>query len=75
MAARVACRASSTRAFFSFISLSVAAADVDLGDAAGQLGEPLFELLVVVVARGVVDLAADRLDPALDRVRLARRLR
>ena len=43
-------------------------ADVDLGHAAGQLGEPLLELLAVVVALGVGDLAADRLDPALDRV-------
>jgi hypothetical protein len=32
-------------------------ADVDLGHAAGQLGQPLFELLAVVVAGGVLDLA------------------
>ena len=43
-------------------------ADVDLGHAAGQLGQPLFQLLAVVVALGVGDLAADRLDAALDRV-------
>ena len=50
-------------------------ADVDLGHAAGQLGQPLFELLAVVVALGVGDLAADRLDPALDRVVAAGALR
>ena len=50
-------------------------ADVDLGDAAGQLGQPFFELLAVVVALGVGDLAADRLDPALDRRRGCRRPR
>ena len=43
-------------------------ADVDLGDAAGQLGQPLFQLLAVVVALGVGDFAADGLDPALDGV-------
>ena len=42
--------------------------DVDLGHAAGQLGQPLLELLAVVVALGVGDLAADRLDAALDRL-------
>jgi hypothetical protein len=31
-------------------------ADVDLGDAAGELGEALLELLAVVVAGGVLDL-------------------
>ena len=46
-------------------------ADVDLGHAAGQLGEALFELLAVVVAGGVVDLAADLVDAALDVLALA----
>ena len=41
-------------------------ADVDLGDAAGELGEPLLELLAVVLAVGLGDLAADHLGPALD---------
>ena len=41
-------------------------ADVDLGHAAGELGQPLFELLAIVVAGGVVDLAADLVDAALD---------
>ena len=50
-------------------------ADVDLGHAAGELGQPLFQLLAVVVALGVGDLAADRLDPALDRVVACRRPR
>ena len=43
-------------------------ADVDLGDAAGELGEPLLELLAVVLAVGVADLAADHLGAALDLV-------
>ena len=46
-------------------------ADVDLRHAAGQLGQPLFELLLVVVARGVLDLAADLVDAALDVAALA----
>ena len=41
-------------------------ADVDLGDAAGELGQPLLQLLAVVLAVGVVDLAADLLGAALD---------
>ena len=41
-------------------------ADLDHGDAAGQLGEPLLELLAVVVRVGLVDLALDLVDPALD---------
>ena len=56
-AARVACRASSTRAFFSFISASVAAPTLICGHAAGQLGQALLELLAVVVAGGRLDLA------------------
>ena len=34
-------------------------ADIDDGDAAGELGEALLELLAVVVAGGFLDLAAD----------------
>ncbi len=41
-------------------------ADVDLGDAAGELGQALLELLAVVVGRRVLDLALDLLDAALD---------
>ena len=41
-------------------------ADVDLGHAAGQLGQPLFELLAIVVAGRVLDLAADLVDAGLD---------
>src|SRR6185295_4163116 len=41
-------------------------ADVDLGNATGQLGEALFELLAIVVAGRVVDLAADLIDAAFD---------
>ncbi len=41
-------------------------ADIDDGDAAGELGEALLELLAVVVAGGFFDLAADLVDAALD---------
>ena len=39
---------------------------MDDGDAADELGEALLELLAVVVAGGLADLAADLLDPGLD---------
>jgi hypothetical protein len=43
------------------------AADADDdGDAAGELGEALLELLAVVVRGGLLDLRADLLDAALD---------
>ena len=41
-------------------------ADLDDGDAADQLREPLLELLAVVVGGGLLDLRADLLDAALD---------
>src|SRR5258706_102737 len=41
-------------------------ADLDDGHAAGQLGQPLLELLAVVVGVGVLDLGLDLVDPALD---------
>ena len=41
-------------------------ADLDDGDAAGQLGEALLELLAVVVGVGVLDLGADLVDPTGD---------
>src|SRR5580658_10563525 len=41
-------------------------ADIDDGDAAGQLGEALLELLAVVVGGGLLDLPADLLHAALD---------
>src|SRR5207249_10192790 len=44
---------------------------LDDGDAAGQLGQPLLQLLPVVVRVGVVDLGADLVDPARDLVRVA----
>src|SRR6202048_1280705 len=40
--------------------------------AAGELGEPLLQLLAIVVARRVVDLLADLLDAPLDLALLAR---
>ena len=50
-------------------------ADADDADAAGQLGQPLLQLLAVPVRVGVLDLAADLADPVLDRVALRRRRR
>ena len=41
-------------------------ADLDHGDAAGQLGEPLLELLAIEVGVGVLDLLFDLVDPPLD---------
>ena len=46
-------------------------ADVDLGHAPGELGESLLEFFAVVIARGILDLAANLLDPGLDVARLA----
>ena len=40
--------------------------DLDHRDATGELGQPLLELLTVVVGVGVVDLGLDLVDPALD---------
>ena len=45
--------------------------DVDLGNAAGELGQTLFELLAIVVAAGVFNLAANLIDPSLDLACLA----
>src|SRR6185369_8419096 len=42
------------------------AADLDHGNAAGQLGQAFLQLLAVVVAGGDFDLGADLLDPGLD---------
>ena len=41
-------------------------ADVDLGDTASQLGQTLFQLLFVVVAGSVFDLATNLIDTSLD---------
>ena len=46
-------------------------ADLEDGDAAGQLGQALLELLPVVVGVGVLDLGLDLVDPALDVVLVA----
>src|SRR5690606_24167620 len=43
-------------------------AGLDDGHTAGQLGQPLLELLAVVVGVGTLDLGADLVDPAGDRV-------
>jgi putative effector of murein hydrolase LrgA (UPF0299 family) len=46
-------------------------ADLDDGDAAGELGEALVQLLLVPVGVGVLDLLADLVDPGLDLAVLA----
>ena len=66
IAARVAETASSMRCFFSLSSTSVAAPTLIDAHAAGELGEPLLELLAVPVGVGVVDLGLDLVDPAGD---------
>ncbi len=47
------------------------AADADDGDAAGQLGQPLLQLLAIVVRRGLLDLGADLRNARLDVLLLA----
>src|SRR2546422_998613 len=41
-------------------------ADVDPRDAAGELRQPLLQLLLVVIGRGLLDRGLDLVDPALD---------
>src|SRR5439155_20098194 len=41
-------------------------ADLDDRNATGQLGQPLLQLLAVVVGVALLDLGADLVDPALD---------
>ncbi len=48
------------------MATSVASADVDLGDAAGELGDAPLELFLVIVVGGVVDLVLELIDAALD---------
>ena len=43
-------------------------ADLDHGDAAGQLGQPLLQLLAVELGGGVLGLGLDLLDAGLDRL-------
>src|SRR6218665_1653512 len=47
-------------------------AHVDYGHAAHELGQPLLELLAIVVARGLLDLGADLLHARLDVLLLTR---
>ena len=70
-AARVACRASSTRCFFSFISVSVAAPTLTTATPPDELREALLQLLAVEVGVGRLDLGLELLDPALDRLGVA----
>src|ERR1700687_15340 len=48
--------------------------NLDHGDAAGELREPLLQLLLVEVGGGLLDLRLDGLDPRLDGLGLARAL-
>src|SRR4029453_11346903 len=66
-AARVALSASSMRAFFSFMAVS-AVRPPPFGRAPPPppLGEPLLQLLPVVVRSGLLDLGPDLLDAAFD---------
>ena len=50
-------------------------ADLDHGNAADQLGQPLLQLLAVVVRGGLLDLGADFLHPAFDLAGACRGLR
>src|ERR1043166_4256599 len=71
-AARVACSASSTRSLRSFTPASGRAPAADPRDPPGEFGEPLLQLLAVVVGGGLLDLRLDLPDPALDLGLLAR---
>jgi hypothetical protein len=51
-AARVACKASCTRAFFSFISVSVGGADTYYGNITGELGQTLLQFFATVIRGG-----------------------
>ena len=70
-AARVACIASSTRAFFSFISVSVAAPTLITATPADQFRQPFLQLLAVVFRGGIFSLRAQYFDAAFDFARLA----
>ena len=50
-------------------------ADIDLRHAAGELRQAFLQLFAIVIAGGDVDLAADLLDAALNRLDSRRRLR
>ncbi len=63
-AARVACRASSMRCLISLSSDLGSSADLDDGNAAGELGQALLELLTVEVGGGVLHLALNLRDAA-----------
>src|SRR6266511_3321940 len=63
-AARVACNASSTRAFFS-LGLG-RSADVDDCNAAGEFRQALLQFLFVVIAGRLFNLTTDLRDAALD---------
>ena len=63
--------ASSSASFFAFISDSDGAPTWITATPPGKLGQPLPQLLLVVVAGGLLDLTTDLLDPAVDRLLVA----
>ena len=54
------------RALVCFMSASVGRTDANQGHAPGELRQPLLELLLVVLALGLLDLAAKLVDPPLN---------
>ena len=65
-AARVACIASSTRAFFSFNSVSVAAPTLITATPPANFAKQLLQFLAIVVRGSVLDLRADLPDAPFD---------
>src|SRR5262249_39129442 len=62
----VACMASSTRSFFSLTSTSVAPPILMMATPPCELGQPLLQLLAVVVRGGLLDLRPDLTATAFD---------
>jgi hypothetical protein len=48
------------------LDLDLGCTDADHGDAAGELGQSLLELLAIVVGRGFLDLGFNLMDARLD---------
>ena len=70
--AALAAETASSTASLRFLSVGLGGrADLDDGDAAGQLGQPLLELLAIPVGVGGLDLGAQLLDAAGDGFRVA----
>jgi len=70
-AARVALRASSTRCFFSLISVSVAAPTLTTATPPASFGQTFLQLFAVEIGIGDLDLGFELVDAGLDLVELA----